>query len=164
MSNNITRTHEYAVHLIWTGGGYGPARDYASYSRTYTLAFDGKPTLEASADPQFRGNAALHNPEDLLVGALAGCHMLTYLAHCVRAKIAVTAYEDATSGTMTLEGGGGEGGGRFIEVTLRPRVTVAAGTDVAKALTLHEAAHRDCFIAASMNFPVRHDAKIIIAN
>ena len=56
-----------------------------------------------------------------------------------------------------LEGGGG----RFTEMILRPRVTVAAGTDVTKALALHEAAHHDCFIAASMNFPVRHEAEVI---
>ncbi len=155
----MPRTHDYAVHLTWTGSADGPARDYASYSRTYALAIAGKPTLEASADPLFRGDAALHNPEDLLVGALAGCHMLTYLAHCVRAKITVTAYEDAASGTMVLEGGGG----RFTEVTLRPRVTVAADADVEKALALHEKAHHDCFIAASVNFPVRHEANVVAA-
>jgi len=155
----MARTHDYAVHLTWTGGAQGPAQDYASYSRTYALAIEGKPTLAASADPLFRGDAALHNPEDLLVGSLAGCHMLTYLAHCVRAKIVVTAYEDAASGTMALEGGGG----RFTEVILRPRVTVAAGTDVEKAMTLHEKAHHDCFIAASVNFPVRHEAEVVVA-
>lgn len=155
----MSRTHDYAVHLTWTGARNGPTRDYASYSRTYALAIAGKPTLEASADPQFRGDPALHNPEDLLVGSLAGCHMLTYLALCVRAKIAVIAYEDAASGTMMLTGGGGH----FTEVVLRPRVTVAAGTDVDKALALHEAAHHDCFIAASVNFPVRHEAEVVAA-
>jgi organic hydroperoxide reductase OsmC/OhrA len=155
----MARTHDYAVHLSWTGGSQGPTRDYATYSRTHALAIDGKPTLAASADPQFRGDPALHNPEDLLVGSLAGCHMLTYLAHCARAKIEVTAYEDAASGTMVLEGGGG----RFTEVILRPRVTVAAGTDVDKAMALHDAAHHDCFIAASVNFPVRHDAEVVVA-
>jgi len=155
----MARTHDYAVHLTWTGAADGPTGDYAAYSRTHTLAFDGKPTLTASADPHFRGDPALHNPEDLLVGALAGCHMLTYLALCARAGIAVTAYEDAASGTMTLEGGGGH----FTEVILRPRVSVAAGTDVAKAMALHETAHRHCFIAASVNFPVRREAEVNIA-
>lgn len=155
----MSRTHDYAVHLIWTGAKNGPARDYASYSRTHALAIAGKPTLDASADPQFRGDAALHNPEDLLVGSLAGCHMLTYLALCVRAKITVIAYEDSASGTMMLVGGGGH----FTEVVLRPRVTVAAGADVDKALALHEAAHKDCFIATSVNFPVRHEAEVVAA-
>jgi len=155
----MARTHDYALPLTWTGARNGPARDYASYDRTYPLAIAGKPTLEGSADPQFRGDPALHNPEDLLVGSLAGCHMLTYLALCVRAKIAVIAYEDAASGTMMLTGGGGH----FTEVVLRPRVTVAAGTDVNKALALHEAAHHDCFIAASVNFPVRHEAEVVAA-
>ncbi len=152
-------THDYAVHLVWTGAREGPTRDYAAYSRTYTLAIEGKPTLSASADPTFRGDPSLHNPEDLLVASLAGCHMLTYLALCARAKIAVTAYEDAASGTMVVEGGGG----RFSEVTLRPRVRVAAGADVEKALALHEAAHRHCFIASSVNFPVRHQPEITVA-
>jgi len=155
----MAHTHDYAVHLVWTGAREGPTRDYASYSRTYTLAIDGKPTLTATADPTFGGDPALHNPEDLLVASLAGCHMLTYLALCARAKIAVTAYEDAASGTMVVEGGGGH----FTDVTLRPRVTVAAGTDVEKARALHEPAHRHCFIAASVNFPVRHQAEITVA-
>lgn len=155
----MARTHKYEVELTWTGSTDGPIRNYASYSRTYLLKIAGKPTLEISADPMFRGNAALHNPEDLLLGALTGCHMLTYLALCARAKIAVVAYEDEASGTMLFE----DGGGRFTEVTLRPCVTVAADTNVEKALSLHERAHRDCFIAASVNFPVRHEAKVLTA-
>jgi len=155
----MARTHDYAVHLTWTGARNGPARDYASYSRTYALAFAGKPTLEGSADPQFRGDPALHTPEDLLVGSLSSCHMLTYLALCTRAKITVIAYEDAASGTMALAGGGGH----FTEVVLRPRVTVAAATALDKAMALHETAHHDCFIAASVNFPVRHEAEVTVA-
>mgnify|MGYP001275825157 CR=1 FL=1 len=154
----MSRSHAYAVHLTWTGARQGPVKDYAGYSRAYALAIAGKPTLAGSADPLFRGDPAVHNPEDLLVGALAGCHMLTYLALCARAKIIVTAYEDAAGGTMVLEGGGG----RFTEVVLRPRVTVAAGTDVEKARALHAAAHHDCFIAASVNFPVRHEPEVIV--
>jgi len=154
----MSHSHAYAVHLAWTGARHGPTKDYAGYSRAYELAVAGKPPLAGSADPLFRGDPAVHNPEDLLVGALAGCHMLTYLALCVRAKIVVTAYEDAASGTMVLEGGGGH----FTEVVLRPRVTVAAGSDVAKARALHATAHHDCFIAASVNFPVRHEPDVVV--
>ncbi len=49
---------------------------------------------------------------------------------------------------------------RFTEVMLRPHVTVARGTDLAQARAAHEAAHDECFIANSVNFPVRHEATI----
>ena len=156
----MAKQHTYAAKLTWTGAARGSVRDYAGYSREYAVEIAGKPVLKGTADPMFRGDASLHNPEDLLLAALSGCHMLTYLALCARAKIEVVGYEDDASGTMVLEGGGG----RFVEVTLRPRVSVAPGSDLDKARALHEAAHRDCFIANSVNFPVRNDPKVVEAH
>jgi organic hydroperoxide reductase OsmC/OhrA len=34
---------------------------------------------------------------------------------------------------------------------------------VKAAEALHEDAHRDCFIASSVNFPVRHEATVTVA-
>ena len=152
----MAKEHGYAAKLTWTGAAHGPVKDYRGYSREYRVEVAGKPPLTLSADPTFRGDPALYNPEDLLVAALAGCHMLTYLALCARAGISVVSYEDDASGTMVLTGEGG----RFTEVTLRPRVAVAAGTDLAKARELHAAAHGYCFIANSVNFPVRNEPEV----
>jgi organic hydroperoxide reductase OsmC/OhrA len=52
---------------------------------------------------------------------------------------------------------------RFTDALLRPRVTLAVGSDLAKAEALHEKAHHGCFIANSVNFPVRHEALTTIA-
>lgn len=145
------REHRYQVGLTWENATSGTV-DYRSYSRDYRLRVAGKPDLVGSADPTFRGDPARHNPEDLLVGALAACHMLSYLALCARHKVTVTAYRDDASGTMVTDA---RGAGRFAEVVLRPRVTIAPAGDAALAGSLHERAHRDCFIAASCNFPVR---------
>ncbi len=155
----MTHEHRYEIKLTWTGAAQGPTQNYKSYSREYRIEAPGKPTLAASADPAFRGDAALYNPEDLLVASLSGCHMLTYLAYCALQGIAVVAYEDPASGTMVQEGSGG----RFTEVVLRPRVTVATGTDMDKARALHEKAHADCFVANSVNFPVRNEPEIVEA-
>ncbi len=149
----MSKEHAYDVTLRWVGAAAGPTRDYAVYSREYAVEIAGKPPLRGSADAMFRGDAGLHNPEDLLVASLAACHMLVYLADAARAGLAVLAYEDAASGTMRFEGGGG----RFTQVTLRPRVTVAPGADLGLALALHDRAHAGCFIASSVNFPVRHE-------
>ena len=58
-----------------------------------------------SADPTFRGDASLYNPEDLLLMALSACHMLSYLALCARAGIRVISYSDAATGKMAQKNG-----------------------------------------------------------
>jgi organic hydroperoxide reductase OsmC/OhrA len=77
--------------------------------------------------------------------------MLWYLHLCAVNKIVVLDYEDQAGGIMEETDGGG---GRFLEVTLRPHVTVTADSDLATARQLHHDAHEKCFIANSVNFPV----------
>jgi organic hydroperoxide reductase OsmC/OhrA len=108
-----------------------------------------------SADPLFRGDARMYNPEELLVAALASCHLLAYLALCAREGIAVVAYVDAATGTMSERGGVGH----FTNVTLYPRVTIADDR-VDRAHALHAIAHEECFIANSVNFPVLFEPTI----
>lgn len=120
----------------------------------------GKPTIAGSSDPHFRGDVDRWNPEELLVASLSACHQLWYLHLCSDAGIAVTAYEDHAEGIMIEEAGGT---GRFSQVVLRPQVTLANGSDAAKALSLHHAAGRKCFIARSVNFPVPHEPRVTVA-
>ena len=154
----MARTHGYEARLTWTGAARGGTTSYDAYSREHVVEIAGKPPLRGSADPLFRGDPALHNPEDLLVAALSACHLLSYLALAARAGLHVVAYEDDARGTMEFAGGGG----RFTEVVLRPRVTVAAGADEALALRLHDTAHAQCFIASSVSFPVRHEPEVVV--
>ena len=101
------RDHAYRARLVWDGNlGDGTAK-YETYGRQHRLLFGGKPGIEATADPAFRGDPARLNPEDLLVGALASCHMLSYLALCARSRIRVLAYEDDAHGVMREDGRGG---------------------------------------------------------
>lgn len=85
--------------------------------------------------------------------------MLAYLALCARNGVRVVAYEDAASGTLAFD----EDGGRFTEVVLAPKVTVAPDADRALALRLHATAHERCFIARSCSVPVRHQATVTVA-
>jgi organic hydroperoxide reductase OsmC/OhrA len=158
-SSVVPHLHKYHVRSTWTGARVSPTTSYEAYSREHVAEVDGKPALRCTADPMFRGDASLHNPEDLFLTALSGCHMLTYLALAARAGISVTEYVDDAIGTMELVGGGGH----FAEVMLRPRVTIAPGSDASVAMRLHDQAHKDCFIASSTNFPVRHEATVVVA-
>jgi organic hydroperoxide reductase OsmC/OhrA len=152
--------HDYTARLIWTGARHGPSTSYQSYSREHEFQCGDKPAIALSADPHFRGDKTLYNPEELFVAALSSCHMLSYLAECARAGVHVIAYEDDARGVMTMR----DGKLRFTEVVLRPRVTVAPGTDIERATALHEPAHADCYIASSVNFPVRHEPTIVASD
>ncbi|MBV9150048.1 MAG: OsmC family protein [Candidatus Eremiobacteraeota bacterium] len=151
------KSHAYEAHLHWTGAAHGPAADYQTYSREFSADIPGKPQLTGSSDPAFRGDPAVHNPEDLLLIALSACHMLTYLALCVRDGIQVISYEDRATGTMAQQ----DGKMRFIEAVLHPECVVSG--DLQTATRLHEQAHAGCFIANSVNFPVRNEPKVSAA-
>jgi organic hydroperoxide reductase OsmC/OhrA len=154
--------HDFACHLWWTGAAHGPVRDYESYSREYRIDIAGKPSLSGSSSPSFRGSAALHNPEDLLVAALSACHLLSYLALCARAGVIVEAYEDAARGTMAFDRE--RKVMHFTEVVLRPKVRIANSADLERARSLHEKAHHECFIANSVNFTVRNEPTVTAAD
>jgi len=156
-STGKKHSHDYKAHLVWDGNLGTGTTSYQGYGRKYRLKIDGKPDIIGSADPMFRGDANVYNPEDLFVAALSGCHMLSYLALCARSKINVVAYEDHASGTLVLTP---NGGGIFESVTLRPVVTLAPGSDDKKAAELHEQAHDLCFIAASVRIPVLHEPTV----
>ncbi|MET0595934.1 MAG: OsmC family protein [Polyangiaceae bacterium] len=149
--------HHFECKLTWTGVARGTTTSYDAYGRELLVEIEGKPPLKGSSAPPFRGDGSLHNPEDLLVASLSECHCLSYLALASRAGIEVVAYEDRATGTMSLI----DGKIRFREVTLHPRVWVAAGADLVKARTLHEKAHSECFIANSVNFPVKNEPEIL---
>jgi organic hydroperoxide reductase OsmC/OhrA len=159
-SSGRKNAHEYKSHLFGDGNLGDGTSTYTGYGRKYRLQIDGKPDLTGSADPIFRGDANVYNPEDLFVAALSSCHLLSYLALCARTKINVIAYEDDASGTMVMRP---DGGGKFESVTLRPVVTIAPGSDEKRALELHETAHDLCFIAASVSIPILHEAQIKVA-
>lgn len=155
-------THAFACRLRWTGASAGAVRDYDGYSRAYVVEMEGKPPLHGSAAVPFRGDAAAHNPEDLLMAALSACHFLSYAALCARHGVVLVGYEDAATGTMAFDRA--RKVMAFTEVTLHPRCRVAAGTDVAQARALHERAHHECFIASSVNFPVANEPEILVAD
>lgn len=153
------REHTYSVQVRWTGNlGHGTA-GYHAYSRDHEISANGKKAIPGSSDPAFRGDPARYNPEDLLVGSLSACHMLWYLHLCAEAGLVVLDYRDQAVGVMVEAP---DGAGRFKSVVLRPQVAIKAGGDAKLAECLHERAHRLCFIANSVNFPVRCEPHIEI--
>jgi organic hydroperoxide reductase OsmC/OhrA len=148
--------HSYRLTTRWAGAGEAGITDDA-FPREFRIAVAGKTEIVGSADPAFRGDTSKHNPEELLLAALSGCQLLSYLALAARAKLRVLAYEDEATGRIDMK----DGRVRFVEAVLHPTVTIAGDADAAKAEALHAQAAAICFIANSVNFPVRHEPRTI---
>ncbi|MEJ1180764.1 OsmC family protein [Pseudarthrobacter sp. NPDC055928] len=152
--------HRYELTVQWTGNLGEGTSSYRGYSRDHDVLIPGLPVLPGSADPTFHGDRSRYNPEQLLLAALAQCHMLSFLHVAVRHGVIVTDYRDEATGTMRLNR---DGSGQFESVTLHPRVTLADPAHVALAEQMHHEANQVCFIARSVNFPVHHDPVTLTA-
>ena len=140
--------HRYRAQVRWagsTGAGYRAyPRAHSAWVPPATEGFD------LSADPHFRGDADLPNPEQLLVLAASSCQLLSFLAVAARAGVDVVGYEDDAEGEMPHDAKPL----RITRIVLRPRVTVAAGTDATVVERLVLEAHDECYIASSLTSEV----------
>ena len=125
--------HTYTAPLRWTGNRGSGTLDYRAYGREHELGTADVVRIPGTSDPKFRGDASRYTLEELLVHSLSACHMLWYLHLCTANGVIVTDYQDRAEGSMQEESG-----------------------------ELHAAAHRQCFIARSVNFPVRCEPDIVV--
>ncbi|MBA8825578.1 organic hydroperoxide reductase OsmC/OhrA [Saccharopolyspora lacisalsi] len=153
--------HSYRIDVVWTGNTGQGTNNYRSYRRTHEIRAANKDTIDGSADPAFRGDDDRYNPEELLVASLSQCHMLWYLHLAADTGVVVLGYHDRAEGTLTENA---DGTGQFAGVVLRPEVTVPDHPSVATAEALHQRAHELCYVAKSVNFPVRREPSIRVAH
>jgi organic hydroperoxide reductase OsmC/OhrA len=156
----MKKTHTYLARITWTGNQGTGTASYRGYSRAHRIEAPGKPAIEGSSDPSFRGDATRWNPEELLLASASACHKLWYLALCAQAGVVVVSYEDAAEGIMAEEA---SGTGQFTSMTLNPKIALAPGADALAAAQLHHKAHDMCFIARSVNFPIGINPSISFA-
>jgi len=146
--------HHYNTTIKWTGNTGTGTDNYRNYERSHQIIIENKSDILGSSDTAFRGDKTKHNPEDLLVSSLSACHMLWYLHLCSEAGVIVLDYTDNATGVMIETS---NGGGQFTEVILNPIVIVTENSMIDKANELHKKANELCFIANSVNFPVKHN-------
>lgn len=150
----------FHARLEWLESDEGSTLDYGAYSRTHHLKCPEKKEIVMSAAPQYKGNSTLHNPEELFTASIASCQMLTYLALAAFSEIRILAYTDDAEGILKVD----NRKKRWItRVILRPKILITKESDREKALSLVERAHKQCFIASSVNTEIINEPKILIA-
>ena len=137
--------HTYEARLSWQGS---TAVGYDAYDRTHRLRLPpADAELILSSDPAFRGDGQLPNPEQLLLAAVSSCQLLSFLAIAARSRVDVVSYEDDAEAIMPED----DKPIRITSITLRPRIVVAAGTDIGRVRRMVDRAHEACFIANSLS-------------
>jgi organic hydroperoxide reductase OsmC/OhrA len=127
--------------------------DATSYTRDHTVTLENGQIIGNSAAPSYLGNAALANPETLLLAALASCHMLTFLAVANKRGFQVSHYQDKAVGIL---GKNSEGRMAITHCTLNPKIEFSGELSPSseELQKLHESSHRNCFIANSLSVQV----------
>jgi organic hydroperoxide reductase OsmC/OhrA len=140
--------HDFEIRLRWRKTHPSAREIGGDYSHESILTSDKHAALVASAAEGFGGDVRLWNPEELLMSAIAQCHMLSFLYAAHQSGIEIEDYADETRGTMNYQGGKGA----MTSVTLRPTITTTASeADVDR---MHEEAKKLCVMRASVNFPI----------
>ena len=129
------------------------AADAQTYSRNHLAALNGGQTVKLSASPDYKGDPACADPEQLLLSALASCHMLTFLAIAELKGYRVEHYRDNPVGHLEKNA---QGRMAMTRIELSPAVRFGGDKqpDEAALAQMHAGAHRNCFIGNSLSAAV----------
>lgn len=142
---------EHRIEIGWTRGDGPFAR--GNYAPQHTITYSGGQTLRGAPAPDFGGQPADVDPEQLLLSALSSCHMLTFLALCANRGYVVDSYRDAAVAVLDKNA---DGKMAVVKATLAPQVAFSGEKEPTpdEYAKLHERAHANCFIAASVKTAV----------
>lgn len=147
--------HTYHARLHWEGSTGAGIR---AYSRDHTVvAAPATTQVGLSADPAFRGNPDLLNPEQLVVMAASSCQMLSFLGAAARAGVDVLGYDDEATSRLDLTAEPA----RLTTINLHVTVRIADGLDEAKVQELAVRAHQECYVANSLSVPVEVTTSVV---
>lgn len=152
------KEHKYSLDIVWTGNTGKGTSNYRSYERDFKVQIENKIPMKLSADPAFRGNASKYNPEELFLISISSCHMLWLLHLCSENGVVISEYMDTPQGTMIINE---DGSGKFIEVILNIRIKLDSDHSIGLLNELNKKANKMCFIANTLNIPVKHNLVLI---
>ena len=130
-----------------------------SSARRGMLSAAGKPNIVVGSPPEFKGEPDVWAPEELLVGSLNTCMMLTFLTLAQRQGLTPVGYESEAEGLLDNV----EGKYHITEVTIRPRVTLKSETELELARKSMESVEAHCFIANSINARITLTPEFVVA-
>jgi organic hydroperoxide reductase OsmC/OhrA len=111
----------------------------------------GKPEIDIGSPPEFRGEPGVWSPEELLVGALNACLMLTFVALAQSKGTQLVAYESAAEGLLENV----DGKYRISEISVQPSLVLKSQADLDAARAIMAETEENCFISNSITAKVK---------
>jgi len=129
----------FPLGVEWVGG------------RRVAVQVPGKPVIEVTVPPEFRGTEpAVWSPEDFFVAAAASCLAVTFTGLAERAGLAYTRLSVAAEG---IAGRRDDGRFGFTRILLRLELDTGPGARE-QARELARKAEETCLVSASLDVPV----------
>lgn len=134
------KSFRYKTDILWKSPHRG------------VLTSAGKLEIAAGSPPEFRGHPDNWSPEDLLVGALNTCLMLTFFALAQSKGVEPVAYQSSAEGVLENT----DGKYRITEVSVSPTVVLKSEADLNVARELMQTkVEANCFITNSISGKVK---------
>ena len=134
----------YTTTVQWLGDKIG------------SLNCEGKSPVTVSSPPEFKGTPNLWTPEEMFVGAIETCHMLTVLAFAQKRRLAIQSYTSHAEGVLEFI----DGAYRFTHVAIDADIYVSDASEVALVKAVVEQAKSRCLISNSVSALVSYHAAV----
>lgn len=139
------KTFQFRTKMEWAGGRGGNS------------TAEGKPTFRVASPPEFKGEAGVWSPEDLLIQALNACTMTTFISFATKKNLPLQAYSSEATGTLEFV----ETGFRFTKIDVDVTMKIGPGASEADAQTILHDAHKACLIANSLKSQVNVRGRVV---
>jgi peroxiredoxin-like protein len=141
------KTFSYNVRTTWRAARQG------------VLAADARPDIAVGSPREWNGTGEQWAPEELLVGSVNSCIMLTFLTLAKARGVELVAYASDADGTLEKV----DGVFQMTKITVRPHVVVASEAQRDAAQRAMDQVEARCFMSQSVKAAVMLIAEISVA-
>ena len=117
--------------------------------------FSGPGELEVGPAPEFEGNPATLNPEEMFVAAINNCLMTTFF-FVRKLNVEILSYYSEAQGRLEKQ----KDGFRFTHVGVQAEVTLAQQELAEKVRQLGDLAEKYCLVSRSVTCPVQYELEL----
>lgn len=139
------KTFQFRAKMEWAGGRGGNA------------SAEGKQTFRVASPPEFKGEAGVWSPEDLLIQALNACTMTTFISFATKKNLPLVSYQSEVVGTLEFV----EVGFQFTKIDVDVTMKLGPGGTEADAQKILHDAHGACLIANSLKAQVTVRGRVV---
>ncbi len=132
------------------------SRVYGSSNEQAKLVLGEGKEYEVGPAPEFGGKEGLLNPEEMIVGAVNSCLMMTFFYFVKKADVRVISYESKAKGTVEK----GKEGLRFVSVEVDAKVIVDSADLSEKIRNFGQLAEKYCLVSRSLSCPVEYNLQV----